>query len=126
MAQIHIRPCAIEEHPALTQKYIIPTPAIDTFYQRVKKCIKVRTLGAIIFAHPRFGKTYATRYVMNVLPDDFPNILVIRFLCLKTKTHSESAFFSNLLEAIQHEKAQTGHASRKRVRLTHRLMMTRV
>lgn len=115
------RPIPIEKHPLTLQKYIIATPSIDEFYGRVRRCIRLRTPGAIIFSHPRFGKTYATRYISNVLREDFGKVPVYSFLCHKKGKHSESAFFSNLLVAVNHDTPQTGTIAAKRSRLINKI-----
>ncbi len=111
------RPISLEQHPLYQQNYIIPTPSIDVFYERVKKCVRLRTPGAIIYSHPRFGKTYGTRYVTRVLGEDFERVVVFSFLCHKKGQHSESAFFSNLLESVGHKTPSSGSISAKRSRL---------
>lgn len=117
-----IRPLAIDQHPVSLQKYIIPTPSLDAFYDRIKKCIRLRTPGAIVHGQPRYGKTYGIRYAMNVLLDDFPNVVMFSFLCHKKASHSESAFFANLLESVGHKAPQAGTISAKRSRLVLFLM----
>lgn len=115
------RPVSIEEHPVTQQKYIVPTPSIEALVERVKKLIRLRTPGAIIFAYPRFGKTYSIRYVISVLRSDFPESVFISFGCEAKKTPSEDGFFSNLLEAAGHKGALIGSITRKRSRLIDRL-----
>lgn len=115
----YARPVAVDLHPVSQQKYIIPTPSLDGFYERIKKCIRLRTPGAIVHGQPRYGKTYGIRYAMNVLLDDFPNVVMFSFLCHKKASHSESAFFSNLLESAGHASPQAGIIGAKRSRLIH-------
>ncbi len=115
------RPVAIDDHPVVAQKYIVPTPSIDELYLRVKKIMRLRTPGAIIYAHPRFGKTYGIRYVTRALKEDYPRLVVITFGCQKKKTHSEDAFFANLLDAAGHKDPLAGNITKKRFRLNERL-----
>lgn len=93
MAITYKRPVEFDHHPVVEQKYIVPTPSIEAMYLRVKKLIRLRTPGGIIFAHPRFGKTYGVRYVMSVLKADYPRAVMLTFGCQKKKTRSEDAFF---------------------------------
>jgi hypothetical protein len=116
------RPVPLETHPVLIQKYIVPTPSINELYSRVKKCIKLRVPGAIVYAMTRYGKTYAARYVATSLRMDFPRIVTLTFSCHKKKTPSEASFFSNLLRAVGHEKAESGMAYQKRIRLLNKLL----
>lgn len=92
-----IRPVAIDTHPLVQQKYIVPTPSIDSLYLNIKRCLKLRVPGAIIYAMTRWGKTYAARYVALMLKADFPRLVVFTFDCHSRSRPSESAFFTNLL-----------------------------
>ncbi|ABR91923.1 Uncharacterized conserved protein [Janthinobacterium sp. Marseille] len=121
MSLTYQRPIALEDHPVVAQKYIVPTPSIDELYVRVKKLIRLRTPGAIIYAHPRFGKTYGVRYVSRMLKEDYPKLVVISFGCQKKKSHSEDAFFANLLDAAGHKDPMSGNITRKRFRLNERI-----
>lgn len=122
MAVTYTRPVPFDNHPVLEQKYIVPTPSIEEMYLRVKKLIRLRTPGGIIFAHPRFGKTYGIRYVMSVLKEDFPKAVMLSFGCQMKKHHSEDAFFSLLLAAAGHPGALTGTIAKKRSKLTDKIM----
>lgn len=115
------RPVDFANHPIIQKTYIVPTPSIDALVERVKKLIRLRTPGAIIYAYPRFGKTYSIRYVISVLKTDFPRAVVISFGCEAKKNPSEDAFFSNLLEAAGHTGYLIGSVTRKRSRLIDRL-----
>lgn len=115
------RPIEFDRHPLVEQKYILPTPSIEELYEKVKRLIRLRTPGAIIYAHPRFGKTYSIRYVIRVLRVDMPGVVILSFGCQKKKNHSEDAFFSNLLKATGHPAAESGSIIRKRARLTDKI-----
>ena len=115
------RPIEFERHPLVEQKYIVPTPSIEELYEKVKRLVRLRTPGAIIYAHPRFGKTYSIRYVIRVLRSDMPGVVILSFGCQKKKNHSEDAFFSNLLKAAGHPAAESGSINRKRSRLTDKI-----
>ncbi len=116
------RTVPLKEHPIVRKNYVVPTPSIDEFYERVRKCIAYGTSGSMLFGQPRYGKTSAIRYVINMLAVEFPQIAAISFLCLKSKSRSEAAFFSHLLEATGHAQAHSGTISRKRSRLVHKLL----
>lgn len=121
MASPYKRPVDVDHHPVVEQKYMVPTPSIEEMYLRVKKLIRLRTPGGIIFAHPRFGKTYSIRYVMRVLKEDFPKAVMLSFGCQKKKIPSENAFFTILLEAAGHPGAHSGPITAKRAKLTERI-----
>lgn len=122
MAQTYTRPVAFDAHPLVQQKYIVPTSSIEELYIRVKKLIRLRTPGGIVYAHPRFGKTYAVRYVMSVLREDFPKAVMLTFGCQMKRHHSEDAFFSNLLVAAGHPGALTGTIAKKRAKLNDKIV----
>jgi len=122
MSLTYQRPVPFDDHPVVTQKYIVPTPSIDELYARVKKLIRLRTPGAIIYAHPRIGKTYGIRYVSRMLKDDYPKLVIVSFGCQKKKTHSEDAFFANLLKAAGHKDPMGGSITKKRFRLNERII----
>lgn len=119
---LHQRPCPIASHPLNTQKYIVPTPSIDALYAAIRKCIKQRVPGGIVYAMTRYGKTYAIRYIRGMLKIDYPGIVTFNFGCLKKKQPSEGAFFSNLLKWAGHPKHETGTNKQLRSRLMHMLM----
>ncbi|QYF93062.1 ATP-binding protein [Massilia sp. PAMC28688] len=122
MAVTYNRPVPFDSHPVVEQTYIVPTPSIEEMYLRVKKLIRLRIPGGIMFAHPRFGKTYGIRYVMSVLKEDFPKAVMLSFGCQMKKNHSEDAFFSTLLAAAGHPGALTGNITKKRSKLTDKIM----
>ena len=116
-----VRPIQFDQHPLVEQKYILPTPSIEELYQRVLKIIRLRTPGAIIYAHPRFGKTYSIRYILRVLKMDMPGVVTLSFGCRKSKSHSEDMFFATLLHSVGHPAADSGSIARKRTRLSERI-----
>lgn len=115
------RPISMKEHPIATKKYIVPTPPIDGLVSRVKKIVRLRTPGGIIYALPRFGKTYGIRYVIDELRAEYPDAVCVSFGCEKKKSSSEDAFFFNLLAAAGHRGAAPGSVTKKRIRLIERI-----
>lgn len=116
------RPIPIASHPASLQTYILATPSIDEAYQHIKRCIRTRIPGSIIYAITRFGKTYFIKYAMTMIAIDFPDIVAISLGCVLRKKPSESAFFSLLLEAAGHPKATSGTIMDRRSRLINKLL----
>ncbi len=115
------RPSPVEQHPMHMQRYLIPTPSIDQMMARVKWLARMHTPGALIYAYPRFGKSKGILYVIYALQDEFPGLVCVNFGCeFKTKP-SEDAFFTMLLEAVDHKAVSTGRVSAKRRRLVERL-----
>lgn len=115
------RPVHVDEHPVTLHQYIIPTPSIDALIQKIKRLIRMHTPGAVIFAYPRFGKTYGIRYVKNALQYDYPGVVVLSCGTEAKRNPSEDAFFTTLLEAAGHPAALTGRVTRKRRRLVERI-----
>jgi len=113
---------SLKEHPIVRKHYVVPTPSIDEFYERVRKCIAYGMSGSMLFGHPRYGKTSAIRYVVNMLATEYPKIVTLSFLCLRSKSRSEAAFFSHLLQAAGHAQAHSGTISHKRSRLIYKLL----
>ncbi|MCE3602817.1 ATP-binding protein [Massilia sp. P8910] len=118
---LHQRPVKMNEHPIATKKYIVPTPSIDELVARVKKIVRLRIPGGIIYALPRYGKTYGIRYVIYELRAEYPDAVCISFGCEKKKSPSEDAFFFNLLAAAGHRGAAPGSVTKKRARLIERI-----
>lgn len=116
------RPIPIASHPASQQSYVLATPSIDEAYQHIKRCIRTRIPGSIIYAITRYGKTYFIRYAQAMIAVDFPGIVAISMGCMLRKTPNERAFFSLLLEAAAHPKASAGSAMDRRERLVHKLL----
>jgi hypothetical protein len=119
---VAIRTRSIREHPVVRKKYVVPTPSIDEFYERVRKCILYGTSGSMLFGQPRYGKTRAIRYVVNMLAVEYPRIVTFSFLCRRNKAHSEAAFFSHLLYCAGHANPNSGTITQKRDRLMHKLL----
>jgi hypothetical protein len=111
------RPVAMETHPIIRRKYIVPTPNIDELVKRVNKQIRLRSPGAILYGYPRFGKTSSIRYVISYLQELYAGAVCINFRCETHKSGSEDAFFCALLSAVGHREPQAGKISRKRARL---------
>jgi hypothetical protein len=116
------RPIPIASHPASLQSYVLATPSIDEAYQHIKRCIRTRIPGSIIYAITRYGKTYFIRYAQIMVATDFPGIVAISLGCVLRKKPSESAFFSLLLEAVGHPKPTTGTIMDRRSRLINKLL----
>jgi AAA domain len=110
-------PCSVSSHPLTQQKYIVPTPSIEALYEQVKKCILMRVPGGIVYAHTRYGKTYAIRYIRGMLRQDYPGIVTFLFGCQKHRYPSEKLFFGSLLKAAKHANANSGTVGQLRSRL---------
>lgn len=116
------RPIPIDSHPASQQSYLLATPSIDETYQHIKRCIRTRIPGSLIYAITRYGKTYFIRYAIATVIEDFPGIVAIGFGCELRKKPSEGAFFSLLLAAVGHDKPTSGSVMDRRARLINRLL----
>jgi len=122
MAYLASKPVPLKLHPVYKKKYIIPTRSIEVFLQKVEKCIRLRTPGAIIFSLPRYGKSHSIKYSRKYLAMEYPNLPVFVVSSHKKKISSESAFFSKLLTDVKHKHPESGTISAKRTRLNNFLV----
>lgn len=115
-AAIH-RPRPIDDHPVSRKKYLIPTPSIDAFYERVRCSIRYGRTGDMVYGMTGFGKTSAIRYIRKCLATDYPRLVTLKLLCRKSKAHSEDSFFAHFLTCAGHESPNAGTIAKKRHRL---------
>lgn len=111
------RPVDLSLHPLETGNYRIATPAIQTFYALVERCLRYRITGALAYGPSRIGKTRAIEYVRLLLAQNYPKITTYHAQCEHKPRHAEGPFFSNLLEAVGYPEPDTGSIPLKRRRL---------
>jgi hypothetical protein len=87
------------EHPLLRRQYRVATAAIESFVDLVERCIRVLIPGALMYARPRMGKTYAIDYACLHLGRSRPDVLTLRMSCEYHRTAFEGPFFNALLIA---------------------------
>lgn len=121
MSERYLRPIEVKHHPLTLHQYMLPTASIDTLMSRVKRLIRNHTPGAIVYADPRVGKTYAIRYLQNALAEEYPGFISLSWGTENKLKPSEDAFFTTLLEAAGHPESLKGNSTRKRRRLIERL-----
>jgi hypothetical protein len=88
-----------QAHPLVRRNYRVATPAIESFVDLVERCLRVLMPGALVYARPRMGKTYAIDYVCLHLERTRPEVLTIRLSCEHHRADFEGPFFSALLIA---------------------------
>jgi len=115
------RPVPMDRHPIALRNYVLPTPSIDAFCEKVQKCVRRRRPGLVVYALPRFGKTYGITYATAMLASEFPRLVVERFLATPIIAHSEGRFYGDLNEAFGHKTPRTGDTGRRFDRLVHML-----
>jgi hypothetical protein len=115
------RPIDPALHPLESGNYRIATPAIQTFYQLVTRCLRYRTTGALIYGPSRIGKTRAIEYLRLLLAETHPKITTYHAQAEHKPRHAEGPFFTNLLEAVGHPAPDTGSNPNKRVRLINKI-----
>lgn len=115
------RPIDPALHPLATGNYRIATPAIETFYELVDRCLRYRIMGALIYGPSRIGKTRAIEYVRLLLARHHRKITSYHAQCEHKPRHAEGSFFVNLLEAVGDSDPNAGTNSSKRMRLTLRM-----
>lgn len=122
MSNFNGRPFPLHKHPVVLQSYMIPTPGIDALISLVRKCVRSRLPGAIVYGESRMGKTYAIRYARAQIQEEFGLISTFDFQCERHKNLSEDSFFTELLIAVGHKDPHSGKISKKRSRLIDYLM----
>jgi hypothetical protein len=111
-------PVSAGAHPVETGRYVIATPPVCLLYEKVRGWVANRASGVAIYGKQRFGKTRAIRYLVAELKQEFGQDLpILCILCRDCRVPTESAFFENLLRALNHA-ITTGTATTKRDRLT--------
>ncbi len=121
MALTAHRPIDPTLHPVATGQYRIATPAIQTFYELVLRCLRYRITGALTYGPPRIGKTRAIEYLRLLLAETHPKITTYHAQAEHKPRHAEGPFFANLLEAVGHPAPDTGTNSSKRMRLINKI-----
>ena len=111
------RPIEIDLHPVSTGDYRIGTPAIESFYELITRCLRYRIPGALTYGPSRTGKTKAIEYLRLLIAIKHPKITFFHVHAEHKPRHAEGAFFSNLLEAVGHPDPDGGTNSSKRTRL---------
>ncbi|MFP3390347.1 AAA family ATPase [Brevibacillus sp. SIMBA_040] len=105
-------------HPIETGRYLLATPVVDRLFEVVSDWFEERATGGIIYGRPRFGKTRAIKYLMNVFPIKFGvNVPVYNIKCKQYKRVNEGTFFEDLLNDIGHGFPFSNKTSVKRDRL---------
>ena len=112
-----IRPIDSALHPIETGSYRIATPAIQSFYELICRCLRYRITGALTYGPPRIGKTRAIEYLRLLLSETHPKITTYHAQAEHKPRHAEGPFFSNLLEAVGFPEPDSGSNPTKRLRL---------
>ena len=115
------RPIPIDQHPVFNREYRIPTPAIEAFYLLIRRTLRFRSPGAIVYGRARFGKSRAVEFLSQMLATNDITLPVLQLSCQRKKTPSELAFFANLLTAASHKATTGGTTTAVRQRLGNRL-----
>lgn len=115
------RPIDPSLHPLVTGNYRIATPAIETFYELVERCLRYRIMGALIYGPSRIGKTRAIEYVRLLLARNHPKMTTYHAQCEHKPRHAEGPFFANLLAAVGDPEPNAGGNPSKRMRLSLRI-----
>ena len=116
-----IRPIDPELHPIATGNYRIGTPAIQEFYELIKRCLHYRTTGALIYGPSQIGKTRAIEYLRLLLATTHPKITTYHAQAEHKPRHAEGPFLSSMLEAVGYPDPDTGSNPTKRVRLINKM-----
>ncbi len=115
------RPVDANLHPIEAGNYRIGTPAIQTFYDLVMRCLRYRITGALIYGPSRIGKTRAIEYLRMLLAENSPKITTYHVQAEHKPRHAEGPFFANLLDAVGHPDPDSGTNQKKRMRLVSKI-----
>lgn len=108
-------------HPLVTGNYPLATPAIESVYELVTRCLRYRIMGPLIYGPSRIGKTRAIEYLRLPLAREYPKITTYHAQCEHKPRHAEGPFFSTMLEAVDDTFRNAGTTSAKRSRLALRI-----
>src|SRR5260370_17028103 len=87
-------------HPIETTRYLLSTPSIAIFLKVVCQWISNRATGGMVHGPPRFGKTWAIKYLTLMLAEKFgANLPILTMSCLNYTNPRERRFFEALLRA---------------------------
>ena len=111
------RPIESALHPIETGSYRIATPAIQSFYELICRCLRYRITGALTYGPPRIGKTRAIEYLRLLLCETHPKITTYHAQAEHKPRHAEGPVFANLLEAVGFPEPDSGSNPTKRMRL---------
>ena len=114
-------PFALSEHPLRDRSYRLPTPAIEDLYKLITDALNRRRTGVMAYGRSRMGKTTAIDYLVALLGINFPDLPVIVLRCRYKRVPSETAFFSNFLNAVRHKVTSGRDTEQLRQRLVQRL-----
>jgi hypothetical protein len=109
---------AWEMHPVVRRRYTLATPMVMSVMGAAVTWIKNGITGGIIEGNPRLGKTKLRRYLMNIIPNEIPRVLVFSLIARRYAVPSERVFFGDLLKAVGHRMHMEGTAPQRRDRLT--------
>jgi hypothetical protein len=105
-------------HPIETTRYLLSTPSITIFLTALCQWISNRATGGMVYGPPRFGKTWAIKYLTLMLAEKFgANLPILAMSCLNYTNPREGVFFQDLLRAAGHSLWESGTAAAKRHRL---------
>jgi type II secretory pathway predicted ATPase ExeA len=123
MTNFLVRPFALSEHPLRDRSYRLPTSAIEDLYALIVTALERRRTGIMAFGRSRMGKTTAIDYLVALLAINFPNLPVVVLRCRYKRVPSETAFFSNFLNAVRHKVTSGRDTEQLRQRLVQRMCL---
>lgn len=123
MSNFLVRPFALSQHPLRDRSYRLPTPPIEDFYALIIDALERRRTGIMAYGRSRMGKTTAIDYLVALLGINVPKLPVIVLRCRYKRVPSETAFFSNFLNAVRHKVTSGRDTEQLRQRLVQRLCL---
>jgi hypothetical protein len=116
-----VRPVDLTLHPIETGNYRIATPAIQSFYELICRCLRYRITGALAYGPSRIGKTRAIEYLRLLLAETHTKVTTYHAQAEHKPRHAEGQFFANILEAFGYPDPDSGSNPTKRMRLINKI-----
>ncbi|WP_219123738.1 ATP-binding protein [Streptococcus constellatus] len=107
----------MSHHPVESGNYLIPTPQIQELTETIQWWLENRITGAVVYGKPRVGKTSAMKLISELLLKSVYNIPCYYMSAVRETKPSESSFYTQLLQAVQHPKPTNRNKASKRVQL---------
>lgn len=109
----------LEGHPVERDDYTLATRAIIEMELELRRWLKRKIRGGIVYGRPRLGKSRALRHVEAYSRHLFGKVVIFRLDCARyeSTTCTDHAFFSDFLRDVKYGLPNSGKPHEKRRRL---------
>lgn len=98
--------------------FLVKTPACVNYFKQMNNWLMTGAQGALVYGRPRLGKTSATRWVLNMLPEVLGSFPTVEIPVRGQNIATEKPFFQHLLRCVKHKHAMLGTTGDKRDRFS--------